>query len=119
MNNKFRGKWFFLIPIFALAAIALFGFLIMTLWNSVLVAVLHVGVVTFWQALGILLLSKMLFGGFRGGHWGRNRFKQKMQGRFMDMTPEERDAFKQQWGSRCGRAAKPASSESKAEESAQ
>ena len=51
--------------------------------------------VTFWQALNILILSRILFGGFRrrpvyGGHW-----KPRMSDRWQQMTPEEREKFRQ------------------------
>ncbi len=44
----------------------------MALWNNILVDVLHVGAITFWQALGIFTLAKILFGGSPGGRgkWG-------------------------------------------------
>jgi Ca2+/H+ antiporter, TMEM165/GDT1 family len=87
-------------------AILAFGFVTMTLWNSILVAVLGVKAITFVQALGILILSKILFGGFkgRGGcHGGRGMmWKQKMQEKYANMTPEEREKFKAEWKSRCG-----------------
>ena len=47
-------------------AVLFFSFIVMTLWNNILVAVLHVGVISFVQAIGILVLSKILFSGFRG-----------------------------------------------------
>lgn len=102
-----RSRFWFvlLIPV----AIFLFGFITMSLWNSVLVAVLHVGAVTFWQALGILILCKILFGGFRGGGFGRHRRwggegfdkRREMFEKFQKMTPEERQHFKQNWRGRC------------------
>jgi hypothetical protein len=100
-----RRKLAFMIPI-GILAIALFllvfGGAVMLLWNNILVQVLHVSVITFKQALGILVLSKILFGGFRGAHFGRHQWKQKMQQRWEGMTPEEREKFKQEWGNRCG-----------------
>jgi len=68
-----RGKKFWIrraifIPIAIVAGVFIFGSLVMFLWNSILPAVLGVSIITFWQALGILVLSKILFGGFRGGH---------------------------------------------------
>ncbi len=60
--------------------------------------------ITFWQSLGILILSKILFGGFRGrpgygGHW-----RSRMNDRWQQMTPEEREQFRQGMFSRCGRS---------------
>ena len=86
----------------ALAVVAL-GFVIMTLWNHILVAVLGVKAITYCQALGIFVLSKLLFGGFKGrgcgcGFRGRGR---EMKEKWMNMTPEERESFKQNWRSRC------------------
>jgi Ca2+/H+ antiporter, TMEM165/GDT1 family len=96
---------FFMIVVFGVAAIALFSFIVMSLWNSILPGVIHVGTITFWQAAGILLLGKILFGGFPGGRggWGRHpRWRGKMMEKWQNMTPEEREKFKQQWRERCG-----------------
>ena len=55
------------------------------------------------QALGILVLSKILFGGFGGRHWrGSPAWKQKLKQRWDNMTPEEREKFKVEWKNRCG-----------------
>jgi len=105
MKNRMGRKKFCLIPVFALAFVALISWVVMALWNNILVAVVHVGAVTFWQAAGIFVLSKILFTGFRGGHggpWGRHEWKQKMQQKWMNMTPEEKEKFKDEWKTRCG-----------------
>lgn len=85
---------------------ALLGFVVMNLWNRVLVEVVHVSPVSFWQALGLLVLSKILFGGFRKGGWGRHKgrhWKKHMADReaWQGMTPEEREKIKQEWRNRC------------------
>src|ERR1700739_1699300 len=64
------------IGLIAVVAVTVFGFLVIALWNWLAPAVLGLRTITFWQALGILILSKILFGGFRGrpgygGHWRR------------------------------------------------
>jgi len=88
---------------FFVAAVLLFGLLVMSLWNALLPAILGVKAITFIQALGILLLSKILFGGFGGRGWrGSPAWKQKMKQRFDKMTPEEREKFKAEWKNRCG-----------------
>jgi hypothetical protein len=55
----------------------------------------------FWQALGLLLLSKILFGGFRGaaGHGG---WRRRMHARWEQMTPEQREHFRAGLRGRCG-----------------
>ena len=108
-NKKFWVAKIVGFIILGLLAIALFGFIVMSLWNNVLVAVLHVSTVTFWQALGILVLSKILFGGFhgrcggpRGGHW-----RKEMQEKWHGMSEEEREKMKQEWRNRCRVWGKP------------
>src|SRR5436190_7653596 len=84
-------------------AILVFGGIVMLLWNNVLAQVTNVSTITFLQALGILVLSKILFGGFRGG-WGPRRYywKRRMMQKWNNMTPEEREKFKTEWQTRCG-----------------
>ncbi len=99
----FKGRFIF-IPIAIAAFLTLISFVVMQLWNALLPAILHVGVITFWQAMGIFILCKILFGfgkgkGFGGGGpWMRHR----MEDRFKNMTPEERERFKQKMSERCG-----------------
>ncbi|MDP4221451.1 MAG: hypothetical protein Q8916_03470 [Bacteroidota bacterium] len=101
MFRFLKGLIFFAIFLF------LFGFISMSLWNALIPDLFHGPVLTYWQALGLLFLSKIFFGGFHGGHkrhcHGRNRHWGKYwnagnwQGweeKFMKMTPEEREAWK-------------------------
>lgn len=93
----FRG-----IKILTLAAVALalLGYVVMTLWNAVLPAVTGLHAINFVQALGLLVLSRILFGGLRG--WGRRggHWRARMQARWQQMTPEERERFRDALGSR-------------------
>lgn len=97
----FKKVLFFIV--LAAAGIIVFGGAVMLLWNNVLAEVLNISTITFGQALGILVLSKILFGGWRGG-WsgGRHQWKNKMREKWSSMTPEEREKFKAQWKERCG-----------------
>jgi hypothetical protein len=88
--------------VIAIAGTFIFGSIVMLLWNALLPVLFKLPLINFWQALGLLILSKLLFGGFRGAHWGRHQLKNKMQEKFTNMTPEEREKFKQEWRSRCG-----------------
>jgi hypothetical protein len=84
----------------ALLATTVIGFVTMTLWNWVTPAVFGWHAITFWQALGLLILSKILFGGLHkpgGAPWRR-----RMKERWEHMTPEEREQFRKHWGRRCG-----------------
>jgi len=103
--KKFWIKKGLMILFFGTIAVTAFGFIVMSLWNALLPAILGVKAITFLQALGLLLLSKILFGGFGGGGrgWrGSPAWKQKMKQRWDNMTPEEREKFKAEWKHRCG-----------------
>jgi Ca2+/H+ antiporter, TMEM165/GDT1 family len=64
------------------------------LWNSAIVPATHANPVDFWQAAGILALSKLLFGGFRGRGPMRRVWQQRMMARWEKMTPEQKEQFK-------------------------
>ena len=103
MRRRFNERRFLLFLLFAVAAIVLFGGAVMLLWNNILAGVLKISTITFWQALGILVLSKILFGGFHRGGWRGNRYRwgHGMREKWAAMTPEERVKFKEQWQKRC------------------
>jgi hypothetical protein len=103
-----RGKRFWIkraifIPIAIVAGIFIFGHVVMFLWNGILPAVLGVHTITFWQALGILLLAKILFGGFHGRHGchGFHRRRQLME-KWSQLSPEEREKLRSELRGRCG-----------------
>ena len=69
---------------FAMTAFALvFGYVIMLLWNWLIPTLFGLGTIGFWQAVGILVLAKILFGGFGFNKFGgrsrrmKSRFKEK------------------------------------------
>jgi len=99
MKKSFWVKKIIGFLLIAPIALFLFSWIVMLLWNGVLVGVTGAGVVTLWQAMGILVLSKILFGGFRGGRGGH--WNHQMKGKWQNMSPEERVQFKQQWRDRC------------------
>ena len=104
-QKQFKMKRFWIrkaifIPFIVAAGVLLFGSIVMLLWNAILPAVLNVSTITFWQALGILVLAKILFGGFRGG-WGRRHRGMHWRNKWMNMSEEERAKFKEEWARRC------------------
>ncbi len=104
MKNTF---WIKKILGFACLAVAfVFGlsWIVMQLWNQVAVAVLHVSPITYWQAAGLLILAKILFGGFGKSGCGSccgKGFGKEMKEKWGNMSPEEKEAFKQQWRNKC------------------
>jgi len=90
------------IAVIGTLAIAVFGFVVMSLWNWLMPALFGLRLITFWQAIGLLILSKIFFGGFRGRPGSRMHWKRRMIERWEHMTPEEREKFRQGMRSRCG-----------------
>ncbi|MBA2249786.1 MAG: hypothetical protein H0W12_06295 [Chitinophagaceae bacterium] len=97
-HRKFRPRRAFAF-LFIIPFILLMSLVVMLLWNNILQAVIAVKAITYWQALGILVLSKILFGGF-GHRWGGGR-RFGMHQKLQNMTPEEREQFKASWRNRC------------------
>ena len=90
---------------------AAMSYLVMGLWNWLMPVVFGLGSITFWQALGMLLLAKLIFGFGRGGwghhngHWKHHSARigqEKMEEKLKTMTPEEREKFREEWKKRCG-----------------
>ena len=108
-----RRKWIFLAPA-AIAGILLFialgGELVLQLWNWLLPPLFGWRQITFWQAVGILALCRILFGGLGRHGFYRSNFRRRMAERWERMSPEERERFRQGMR-RCG--FEPSTSESK------
>jgi hypothetical protein len=84
MSRRSGRKLILLLPI-GILAIAIFGFGVMSLWNWLIPALFGGKLITFWQALGMLALSRILVGGF-----SRPRVVHKWE----QLTPEEREKFR-------------------------
>ncbi len=98
-----KRKWIFgAAPVAIVAFIVIGGEVVMHLWNWLLPMLFGWRQITFWQAVGLLALCRILFGGWggRGGH--RPNFRRRMAEKWERMTPEEREKFRQRMGSRCG-----------------
>ncbi len=91
--------------------IAIGGEIVLHLWNWLLPPLFGWRQITFWQALGILALCRILFGGFGWHGSGRSNFRRRMELRCEHMTPEERERFRQRMRERWGFG--PSTSESK------
>jgi len=91
-----RKKWIFIVPAAILGMVVftfLGGTIVRLLWNWLLPPLFHFPLITFWQAIGILALSRILFGGF-GMHGYGPRSRRRMAERWEKMTPEERERFR-------------------------
>jgi len=104
------------------AFIAIGGTIVLLLWNWLLPPLFGWREITFWQALGLLALCRILFGGFSSHGASRSgvrrhvvdrvadRIAERMDERWGHMTPEERERFRQGMRERCGFDASPGES---------
>jgi hypothetical protein len=90
------------IALFGALAVAAVSFIVMSLWNALIPGIFALHAISFWQALGLLVLSKLLFGGFRGFPGGGPRWRRRMTERWDQMTPEQREKLKQGLRRGCG-----------------
>jgi len=78
------------------------GEIVLHLWNWLLPPLFGFRQITFWQALGILVLCRILFGGHGWHRSGRSNYRRRMSERWERMTPEERERLRQSWRGRWG-----------------
>ncbi len=98
-KNRVRRVGKFLL--FGALALAVFSFVAMHLWNHLLTALFGWPVIGFWQAAGLLILSRIFFG-FRGRGGGHMYWRRRMMERWERMTPEEREKFRAGLRAGCG-----------------
>jgi hypothetical protein len=97
--------------------VAIGGQIVMQLWNWLLPPLFGFPQLTFWQALGMLALCRILFGGFGSSRSHRSHFRQRMaermeqrmSERWEKMTPEEREKYRQSFRGRWGSCEPPES----------
>ena len=96
--------------IIALVAAAFFALVVFTLmycWNYVMPDVFGLPMITFWQALAMLVVARILFWtGWRRGGWGyQGRWQKwnKMNAANKNLSPEEKERIKKYWEHKCGR----------------
>ena len=93
-----RKKWIVIAPLAILAMLAFIvigGEIVLHLWNWLLPSLFGWRQLTFWQALGLLALCRILFGGFGFHGSGRSNIRRRMRDRCGRMTPEERERFRE------------------------
>lgn len=93
--------------VFVALAIVAFSFITMHLWNWLMPDIFGLPIITWAQAVGLIVLSKIFFGFGKGkkccGHdhdgSGSLAWKEKMRDRYENMSDEEKERFK----NKCGR----------------
>jgi len=94
--------------LFVTVAAGVLGYAVMALWNWVLPPVTGLHAISFAQALALLVLARLLFGSFRGRRHGGGLWRQRMRARWEQMSPEERERFREALQARghCWRSAR-------------
>jgi hypothetical protein len=92
---------FLLVPLGIALFVFIGGEIVLHLWNWLLPPLFGWRMLTFWQAIGLLVLCRILFGSW-GGRGSRSNFRRRMAERWANMTPEEREKFRQGMRGRCG-----------------
>ena len=87
MRGKKWAKFIVRFAVFAIIFVVVFGWAMHYLWNLLMPELFGLPHISFWQAPGLLALSWLLFGGWRGMPRGGHR------GRWRGLTPEERERF--------------------------
>lgn len=90
----YHRKKFFFIPLI-IAGIALFVYVTMVLWNLLLPEIFGLATINYWQAAGLLILTRLLFGfgHHRSKNWGGPRMDSDFRNKIKNMSPEERKEF--------------------------
>jgi len=107
-NKKYNRKGFrpakaFFFVLAAAGFALLVGWIVMKLWNGILPDAVGVKPLTYWQAVGLLVLTRILFGGFHFGKRHHRRSGNKWGQKWMNMDEDERAQFKSKWEDYCNR----------------
>ena len=101
MKGMNKGSYYWKCVAFAVVGYMILGLVTLVLWNWLIPSLFNGPVINYWQSLGLLALSKILFWGFHkkyshhpnhgpNAYWGK-RFQEKLS----SLDPSEREAFKQ------------------------
>ncbi len=114
-SRRYRGgpprpvKFLFMVLIVA----ALLSTAVMLLWNQIVVQLFALPSLNFWEAAGLLLLCRILFGRFGGPPWSRGGRSHHWKERWKQMSDEDRQRLRDRWKERC----RPGTEEKKIEKS--
>ena len=104
MSGKLK-RLVFIVPLAILGMLlvtVIGGEIVLHLWNWLLPSLFGWRQITFWQAVGLLTLCRILFGGVSGRGLHRSNYRRRMAERCKHMTPEERERFRQRMRERFG-----------------
>src|SRR5258706_12419360 len=88
--------------LFAALFFTVLSFAVMRLWNWLMPALFGGHEISFWQAVGVLVLCKILFGGFRGGAGPPPFSRRRLTESWEALSAQERGKVRQGPRGRCG-----------------
>jgi len=100
MKGKKRLK-FIAVPLFIGAILFVLSFIVMHLWNFSIAKAANLNEINFWQAMALLVLSKILFGFGMGGRRKSWMGRRKWYGDAPPLTEDQKEAFKNKWKEHC------------------
>lgn len=99
--SRFKWQWIVKGLFFGALFVLAFVYGTMWLWNHLAVTKFGAPELNFGETLGLMVLGRLITGGFKGGHWGqKHEWKHKgmmMRAKWNKMTPEEREEYKRKW----------------------
>jgi ABC-type multidrug transport system fused ATPase/permease subunit len=95
MRHSFRH---FIGILLFLAMSALFGLVVMFLWNTLISGIFGLSMISYWQAVGLLILARVLFGGIGWGNSRRFGYGNIFRDKWFGMSETEKEAFLKRHG---------------------
>ena len=103
--NRYRPLRFLKFVVVAALAVGVVGLVVMSLWNWLAPAAFGGHLISFWQAIGLFVLARLLVGGLRRGGPGRGHWRRRSAERWAAMSDDERARFGDRFAGHCrGRA---------------
>ncbi len=101
-KRKFRPRKVLFFMTMAVLFCMAIGYVVMLLWNWLMPDLFNLKPINWWQAIGLFVLFRILFGGFKGGSRGKYSQKRKQwQNKWMQMDDTERAQMKEKWRDYC------------------
>lgn len=100
MTFQHQSKWFWLVTF--VVAMLVFGGLVMLLWNWLSPSIFNGPTITYWEALGLLALGRILTGRLPCQHHASDSgYRERWQKKWSSMTEEQKAALRQKYRNRC------------------
>ena len=95
-------KWIVKMILFVLLFVTLISTVLMLLWNWLLPEIFGLPEISFWQAFGLLLLSKIIFGLPKGHKGHAAKWRPQFVSKWQNVSPEEKKQWKQKFAEKWG-----------------